>query len=143
MMPKAKAPTGTNMYGYDNTYGGYSSSVVVPEDFVLKIPQALRPEVAAPILCAGVTTYSPMKHWGVKAGDHVGIIGFGGLGDMAAKIARAMGAHVTVFTRTKEKLDEATKTRRDRRAGERHQGGGKAEGELRLHAEHHPPRSTT
>ena len=109
MTPKAKSPSGTNMYGCDNTYGGYSSSIVVPEDFVLKIPPALKPEVAAPILCAGVTTYSPMKHWGVAAGDHVGIIGFGGLGDMAAKIAKAMGAHVTVFTRTKEKLEEAAK----------------------------------
>jgi uncharacterized zinc-type alcohol dehydrogenase-like protein len=74
---------------------------------VLKIPARLKPEVAAPILCAGVTTYSPMRHWGVKAGDKVGIIGFGGLGDMAAKIAKAMGAEVTVFTRTKEKLAEA------------------------------------
>ncbi len=107
MMPKAKVLTGTNMYGRDNTYGGYSSSIVAPEDFVLKIPAALKPEVAAPILCAGVTTYSPMKHWGVKSGDHVGIIGFGGLGDMAAKIAVAMGARVTIFTRTKEKLEEA------------------------------------
>ena len=107
MMPKAKSPTGTNTYDRDNTYGGYSSSIVVPEDFVLKIPQGLKPEVAAPILCAGVTTYSPMKHWGVKAGDHVGIIGFGGLGDMAAKLAVALGARVTIFTRTKEKLAEA------------------------------------
>ncbi len=109
MMPSALADTGTNMYGRDNTYGGYSSSVVVPEDFVLKIPAGLQPEVAAPILCAGVTTYSPLKHWGVKAGDKVGIIGFGGLGNMAVKIARAMGAEVTVFTHTKEKLAEAAK----------------------------------
>ncbi len=109
MVPKAKAPDGANHYGRDNTYGGYSSSVVVSEDFVLKIPGALKPEVAAPILCAGVTTYSPMKHWGVAPGHKVGILGFGGLGDMAAKIARAMGAEVTVFTRTAEKLDEAGK----------------------------------
>ncbi len=107
MVPKAKSPTGGNMYGRDNTYGGYSSSIVVPEDFVLRIPGKLKPEVAAPILCAGVTTYSPMKHWGVKPGDRVGIVGFGGLGDMAAKIARALGAQVTVFTRTKEKVEEA------------------------------------
>ena len=109
MMPAAQADTGTNMYGRDNTYGGYSSHIVVPEDFVLKIPAGLKPEAAAPILCAGVTTYSPLKHWNVKAGDKVGIIGFGGLGDMAVKIARAMGADVTVFTRTKEKLAEAAK----------------------------------
>jgi uncharacterized zinc-type alcohol dehydrogenase-like protein len=109
MVPAAKAPDGGNAYGRDNTYGGYSSSLVVAEDFVLKIPAALKPEVAAPILCAGVTTYSPMKHWGVKAGDKVGVVGFGGLGDMAAKLAKALGADVTVFTRTKEKLAEATK----------------------------------
>ena len=109
MMPAEMAETGTNMYDRDNTYGGYSSSIVVAEDFVLKIPAKLKPEVAAPILCAGVTTYSPLKHWGVKAGSKVGIIGFGGLGDMAAKIAKAMGAEVTVFTRTEEKLTEAAR----------------------------------
>ena len=107
MVPSTKAPTGDNMYGRDNTFGGYLDIVVVNVDFVLKIPAALRPEVAAPILCAGVTTYSPMKHWGVKAGDHVGIVGFGGLGDTAVKIARALGAKVTVFTTTQEKLVDA------------------------------------
>ena len=109
MMPAKMADTGANMYGRDNTYGGYSNKIVVREDFVLKIPANLKPEVAAPILCAGVTTYSPLRHWGMKAGDKVGIIGFGGLGDMAVKIARAMGAEVTVFTHTKEKLAEAAK----------------------------------
>ena len=78
-------------------------------DFVLRIPAGLKPEAAAPILCAGVTTYSPMRHWGVKAGDAVGIVGFGGLGDMAAKLARAMGAEVTLFTRSEEKLAEAAR----------------------------------
>ena len=109
MVPAKKAPTESNMYGRDNTFGGYSSSLVVAEDFVLKIPAALKPEVAAPILCAGVTTYSPMKHWGVKAGDKVGIIGFGGLGDMAAKLAVAMGATAVLFTTTEEKQQEATR----------------------------------
>lgn len=109
MVPAKKAPTESNMYGRDNTFGGYSSSLVVAEDFVLKIPAALKPEVAAPILCAGVTTYSPMKHWGVKAGDKVGIIGFGGLGDMAAKLAIAMGATAVLFTTTEEKQQEATR----------------------------------
>ena len=109
MIPSKKAPTGENQYGRDNTYGGYSSSVVVPEDFVLKIPESLPVEKVAPILCAGVTTYSPMKHWGVKAGSKVGIVGFGGLGDMAAKLAKAMGADVYLFTRTKEKLEEAAR----------------------------------
>ena len=107
MGPSAKAPNGTNMYGRDNTFGGYSDVIVVNEDFALKIPKNLKPEVAAPILCAGATTYSPLKHWGVKAGDSVGVIGFGGLGDMACKIAKAMGAQVTVFTTTKQKLEEA------------------------------------
>ena len=109
MIPAALACTGENMYGRDNTYGGYSNVLVVREDFAVKIPASLKPEVAAPILCAGVTTYSPMKHWGVKAGDRVGVIGFGGLGDMAIKIAKALGTEVTVFTHTPEKLSEATK----------------------------------
>jgi uncharacterized zinc-type alcohol dehydrogenase-like protein len=108
MQPASKA-NGENIYGVDNTFGGYSNLLVVKEDFVLRIPAALKPEVAAPILCAGVTTYSPLKHWGVKAGDKVGIVGMGGLGHMGAKIAKALGADVTVFTRTKEKLDEARK----------------------------------
>jgi uncharacterized zinc-type alcohol dehydrogenase-like protein len=109
MQPAKQAADGNNMYGRDNTYGGYSSVLVVKEDFALKIPMGLRPEIAAPILCAGVTTYSPMKHWGVKPGDKVGIIGFGGLGDMAVKLAKAMGAKVTVFTRTTQKLEEAAR----------------------------------
>ena len=107
MMPAARAPGGGNMYGRDNTFGGYSDVLVVKEDFALTIPPALRPEVAAPILCAGATTYSPMKHWGVKAGDKVGIIGFGGLGNMAARLAKAMGADVTVFTTSAAKLGES------------------------------------
>ena len=107
MVPAAKAPNGGNMYGRHNTFGGYSDVIVVHEDFALKIPANLKPEVAAPILCAGATTYSPLKHWGVKAGDKVGVIGFGGLGDMAVKIAKAMGTQVTVFTTTREKLEEA------------------------------------
>jgi uncharacterized zinc-type alcohol dehydrogenase-like protein len=109
MVPAKKAPTGANQYGRDNTYGGYSTTLVVPEDFVLKIPAGLDPATAAPILCAGVTTYSPMKHWGVEAGDRVGIIGFGGLGDMAAKIATALGAEVVIFTTSEEKIQEATR----------------------------------
>jgi uncharacterized zinc-type alcohol dehydrogenase-like protein len=107
MIPASKASNGENSYGLDNTYGGYANNLVVREDFALRIPAGLKPEVAAPILCAGVTTYSPMKHWGVKSGDRVGIVGFGGLGDMAAKLAQAMGAEVTVFTRTEAKLAEA------------------------------------
>jgi len=107
MIPAEKAPEGRNLYGRDNTFGGYANNLVVNEQFALKIPASLKPEVAAPILCAGVTTYSPLIHWGVEPGDQVGIIGFGGLGDMAAKIAKAMGADVTIFTRTAEKLRDA------------------------------------
>jgi uncharacterized zinc-type alcohol dehydrogenase-like protein len=109
MIPAAKAPGEVNTYGRDNTYGGYSNNLVVKGSFLLKIPASLRPEVAAPILCAGATTYSPLKHWGVKAGRQVGIVGFGGLGHLACKIAKAMGAEVTVFTHTEEKLEEAGK----------------------------------
>jgi len=104
MVPAKKAPDGRNSYGRDNTFGGYATTIVVTEHFVLKIPETLSPQAAAPILCAGVTTYSPMKHWGVKAGDKVGVIGFGGLGDMAVKLARALGAEVTVFTTSEEKV---------------------------------------
>lgn len=107
MVPKARAPGGENAYGRDNTFGGYSDVLVVDQDFVLKIPAGLDPAAAAPILCAGVTTYSPLKHWGVKPGDAVAIVGFGGLGEMAVKLAKAMGAEVTVFTTTEEKLEAA------------------------------------
>jgi uncharacterized zinc-type alcohol dehydrogenase-like protein len=107
MVPAKQAPTGENMFGRDNTYGGYSTSLVVKESFALKIPGNLRPDAAAPLLCAGVTTYSPLKHWGVKAGQKVGIVGLGGLGHLAVKIAKAMGAEVVAFTHTKEKLEEA------------------------------------
>ena len=107
MVPADKSSKKTNSYGRDNTYGGYSNVMVVREEFALKIPEGLRPEVAAPILCAGVTTYSPLKIWGVKKGQKVGVVGLGGLGHLAAKIARAMGADVTAFTRTGEKLEEA------------------------------------
>jgi uncharacterized zinc-type alcohol dehydrogenase-like protein len=109
MTPKAQAKTSENMYGRDNTYGGYSNVIVVKADFVLKIPESIPIEAAAPILCAGVTTFSPMKHWGVKAGDKVGVVGFGGLGDMAVKLAQAMGAKVTVFTTSNDKQEDATR----------------------------------
>ena len=136
MVPAAMAPTGENSYGRDNTFGGYSDVIVAPEDFVLSVPSGLRPEVAAPILCAGVTTYSPLRHWGVKAGDKVGIIGFGGLGDMAAKLAKAMGAEVTVFTRTEAKLAEASRLGVNGVLESDKDALKVAEGQLRLHPEH-------
>ncbi len=80
------------------TYGGYSGSVVVKESFTLKIPAGLDPAGAAPLLCAGITMWSPMKAWGVKKGDKVGVVGLGGLGHMAVKLAASMGAEVTVFS---------------------------------------------
>ncbi|HEX8462566.1 MAG TPA: NAD(P)-dependent alcohol dehydrogenase [Segetibacter sp.] len=86
-----------------NTYGGYSNNLVVKESFVLRIPAALDISKAAPILCAGITTYSPLKHWNVKQGDKVGIVGIGGLGHMGVKIAKALGAEVTAITTSKEK----------------------------------------
>jgi alcohol dehydrogenase (NADP+) len=107
--PGKKNPGATNIYGVDNTFGGYSNVVVVHEDFVLRIPDSLDPAHAAPILCAGVTTFSPMRHWGVKAGDKVGIVGLGGLGHMAVKLAKALGAEVTVFTTRADKVDAAHK----------------------------------
>jgi len=102
-VPTAKAPTHENMYGCDNTFGGYSTALVIPEPFVLRIPKGLSPKSAAPVLCAGVTTYSALKHWGVKTGDAVGIVGLGGLGHLAVKLAIAMGAQVTVFTTSTDK----------------------------------------
>ncbi len=91
----------------NNTFGGYSDSIVVPENFVLRIPPNLDPAAAAPILCAGVTTFSPMRHWDVKKGTKVGVAGLGGLGHMAVKLAIAMGAEVTVLTTSIEKKDYA------------------------------------
>ncbi|MAN53093.1 NAD(P)-dependent alcohol dehydrogenase [Marinimicrobium sp.] len=89
------------------TYGGYSDHVVVSDRFVLPLPEALDPAAAAPILCAGITTYSPLKHFGVKAGDKVGVLGMGGLGHMGVKFAKALGAEVTIFTRSESKVGEA------------------------------------
>lgn len=90
-----------------NTFGGYSSNIVVKEHFVLRIPKEIKPQFVGPILCAGVTTYSPLKNWGVEAGDMVAVAGFGGLGHMAVQIAHAMGAEVTVLSTTAEKEKDA------------------------------------
>ena len=92
-----------------NTFGGYSDKIVVDENFVLKIPENLDIKAVAPILCAGVTTFSPLRHWKVSAGQKVGIIGFGGLGHLAVKLAAAMGADVTVFSTDADKSDDAKK----------------------------------
>lgn len=89
------------------TYGGYSEHIIASEKFVLRIPDGLDPKAAAPLLCAGITTYSPLRHCKVGAGHKVAVVGLGGLGHMALKFAKAMGAEVTLFTRSLEKDDEA------------------------------------
>lgn len=98
---------GTDLHDGSPTYGGYSERVVVSDRFVVRIPDALDPASAAPILCAGITTYSPLRHFGVKVGHRVGVVGMGGLGHMGIKFAKAMGAEVTVFTRSDAKIEEA------------------------------------
>ncbi|WP_455835472.1 NAD(P)-dependent alcohol dehydrogenase [Pseudarthrobacter siccitolerans] len=85
------------------TQGGYSSHVVVTEDFVVRIPEGLDLDVAAPLLCAGITTYSPLRHWGAGPGKKVAVVGLGGLGHMAVKLAHAMGAEVTVLSQSLKK----------------------------------------
>ena len=89
------------------TYGGYSGQVVVDEHFVLRISDKLNPAAVAPLLCAGITTYSPMKHWRVSKGQKVGIVGLGGLGHMGVKFAHAFGAHTVLFTTSPGKAEDA------------------------------------
>ena len=89
------------------TFGGYSEAIVVDQHFVLRVPANLDPAGAAPLLCAGITTYSPMHHWGVGKGKKVGVVGIGGLGHMGVKFAHALGAHVVVFTTSQHKKDDA------------------------------------
>jgi uncharacterized zinc-type alcohol dehydrogenase-like protein len=89
------------------TYGGYSDSIVVKEHFVLSVPTNLNLAGVAPLLCAGITTYSPIRHWGVTKGKKVGVVGLGGLGHMAVKFAHAFGAHVVVFTTSPNKKEDA------------------------------------
>jgi uncharacterized zinc-type alcohol dehydrogenase-like protein len=89
------------------TYGGYSESIVVHEDFVLRVPANLDLAATAPLLCAGITTYSPLKHWNVGPGKKIGVVGLGGLGHMGVKIGKAMGAEVIVFTTSSSKIADA------------------------------------
>jgi len=89
------------------TYGGYSESIVVDEAFVLRVPNKLNPAGSAPLLCAGITTYSPMRHWKVGKGQKVGVVGLGGLGHMGVKFAHAFGAHVVLFTTSPNKTADA------------------------------------
>lgn len=89
------------------TFGGYSQTIVCSEDFVLKIPENLDTKAVAPILCAGVTTWSPLRHWNIEKGSKVAVVGLGGLGHMAIKLANALGAEVTLFTRSSNKEEAA------------------------------------
>jgi uncharacterized zinc-type alcohol dehydrogenase-like protein len=98
---------GTDKYLGGHTFGGYSERVVVDEHFVLRVPENLDLAAVAPILCAGVTTWSPLKHWNVTEGSKVAVVGLGGLGHMAIKLAKALGAHVTLFSRTPDKEKDA------------------------------------
>lgn len=91
------------------TYGGYSSHIVVREKFVLNVSDKLPLEKVAPLLCAGITTYSPLRHWNVQKGDKVAVVGLGGLGHMAVKLASSMGAEVTMLSRSPEKQKDATR----------------------------------
>jgi uncharacterized zinc-type alcohol dehydrogenase-like protein len=98
----------------ERTYGGYSKYLVVREEFVLRVPEGLDLSKAAPLVCAGITTYSPLRTWNVGPGSRVGVIGLGGLGHMAVKLAAAMGADVTVMSRTKDKEADALALGADR-----------------------------
>ena len=89
------------------TYGGYSSQIVVSERYALKVPAGLDPARAAPLLCAGITTYSPLRQWNTKKGDRVGVVGLGGLGHMAVKLAASMGADVTMLSTSRSKEADA------------------------------------
>ncbi len=128
-------PNGTLTYNAPDkhlggvTYGGYSDSIVVDERFVLRVPSKLDLAGAAPLLCAGITTYSPMRHWGVTKGKKVGVVGLGGLGHMAVKFAHALGAQVVVFTTSPSKKEDARRLGADevvisRNANEMHKHDG-------------------
>ncbi|MEM5421300.1 MULTISPECIES: NAD(P)-dependent alcohol dehydrogenase [Paraburkholderia] len=97
---------GADRVSGDITYGGYSTQLVVDEAFVLRVPENLDAAAAAPLLCAGITTYSPLRTWGAGPGKKVGIVGLGGLGHMGVKLAHAMGAHVVLFTTSPSKIED-------------------------------------
>lgn len=100
---------GQEKYLGTQTFGGYSEKIVVDDHFVLKVPSNLDPAGVAPLLCAGITTWSPLKHWNVKEGSKVAVVGLGGLGHMAIKLAKGLGASVTLFSRSEGKTEDAKK----------------------------------
>ena len=126
------------------TYGGYSDSIVVDEHFVLRVPPNLDLAGAAPLLCAGITTYSPLRHWGVTKGKKVGVVGLGGLGHMGVKFAHAFGAHVGRLHDLAEQEGRraAARRRRGRRLPQRRRDE-EARRQLRLHPRRASPPSTT
>ena len=97
---------GKDKFLNQQTFGGYSEKIVVTEDFVLKIPENLDLKAVAPLLCAGITTWSPLKHWNVKEGSKVAVVGLGGLGHMAIKLAKGLGAEVTLISRSPDKIQD-------------------------------------
>ena len=98
---------GQDRHDHTNTQGGYSEKIVVSDDFVLRIPDGLDLKGAAPLLCAGITTWSPLRHWKAGKGSQVAVVGLGGLGHMGLKLAKALGAEVTLFTRSRGKEEDA------------------------------------
>ena len=97
---------GKDKYLNQQTFGGYSEKIIVDEDFVLNIPENLDLKAVAPLLCAGITTWSPLKHWNVKEGSKVAVVGLGGLGHMAIKLAKGLGAEVTLISRSPDKIQD-------------------------------------
>ena len=97
---------GKDKYLNQQTFGGYSEKIIVDENFVLTIPENLDLKAVAPLLCAGITTWSPLKHWNVKEGSKVAVIGLGGLGHMAIKLAKGLGAEVTLISRSPDKIQD-------------------------------------
>ena len=100
---------GKDRHSGNHTFGGYSEKIVVDEHFVLKVPENLDLAGVAPLLCAGITTWSPLKHWNVNENSKVAVVGLGGLGHMAIKLAKGLGAEVTLFSRSTNKIDDAKK----------------------------------
>lgn len=98
---------GTDLHDKSNTLGGYAERIVVSDRFVVSVPDGLDPAAAAPLLCAGITSYSPLRRFGVQPGMRVGVLGMGGLGHIGVKFAKALGAEVTIFTRSQAKVEEA------------------------------------
>ncbi|UGA53099.1 NAD(P)-dependent alcohol dehydrogenase [Dickeya fangzhongdai] len=105
---------GVDRHDHQPTYGGYSQQIVASQDFVLRIPASMDLKSAAPLLCAGITTWSPLRHWNVGKGSKVAVVGLGGLGHMAIKLAHALGAEVTLFTRSPGKEADARRLGADR-----------------------------